>query len=64
MAAGSLAAGAQAGIGLVEAGSLFAGLQSAGAVGGGILGVYAIPVIIGAGIGVGAYVLINELTQS
>ena len=64
VAAGSIAAGVQSGIGLVEAGSAFSALQAAGAVGSGILGVYAIPVIVGVGLAVGAYVLVNELTAN
>ncbi len=56
-----MAAGIQSSIGLVEAGSTFAGMQSAGAVGAGILGTYAIPVIIGVGVAVGGYILVNEL---
>ena len=57
--AGSIAASVQSFLGLVEAGSFFSFLQSAGAAGSGILGVYAIPVIIGVGLAVGAYVLVN-----
>jgi hypothetical protein len=57
IAAGSIAAGAQSGIGIVSAGSGFASLQSLGALGSGIFGAYALPVVLGAMvIGGGAYV--------
>jgi hypothetical protein len=60
VAAGSVAAGVQSGIGLVSAGSGFASLQSLGALGLGILGDIALPLIIGVAavgaIGVGGYV--------
>ena len=48
--AGSTAAGIQAGIGAVQAGSWFAGFQTMGAVGGGILGAAFWPVTIGVGV--------------
>lgn len=52
-----MAAGAQSGIGLVSAGSSFASFQSLGALGQGIFGAYALPVVLGAiVIGGGAYV--------
>lgn len=57
VAAGSIAAGTQSAIGLVGAGSNFAYFQSLGALGQGIFGAYALPVVIGAVvIGGGAYV--------
>lgn len=54
VAAGSLAAGAQSAIGVVEAGSFFSMFQSIGALEQGIFGAYALPVIIGAAVVGGA----------
>lgn len=54
VAAGSIAAGIQSGIGLVNAGSGFAALQSLGALGQGIFGFFALPVIVGAAVVGGA----------
>ena len=57
VAAGSLAAGTQSAIGLVSAGSGFSFFQSVGALGQGIFGAYALPVIIiAAVVGAGGYV--------
>lgn len=57
VAAGSIAAGVQSGIGLVGGGSGFAALQSLGALGQGIFGFYALPVIaVAAVVGGGGYV--------
>jgi hypothetical protein len=47
VAAGSIAAGVQAGLGVVAQGSMFAGLQSMGALGVGILGSTVAPIAIG-----------------
>jgi hypothetical protein len=48
--AGTVAAGVQSGIGAVAAGSLFASLQSLGALGLGILGTAAMPVAVVTGL--------------
>jgi len=64
VAAGSIAAGIQSGIGLVEAGSAFAGLQAAGAAGTGILGTAALPLVIGAGLAVGTYVVVTNVIEA
>jgi hypothetical protein len=58
--AGSVAAGVQSGIGLVQAGSTFSYLQALGALGQGILGSYALPVIVVVGVGAGTYVVVNR----
>ncbi len=60
VAAGSVAAGVQSGIGLVQAGSAFSSLQALGALGQGVLGTYALPVIGLVGLGAGVYVLIDH----
>jgi len=61
VAAGSLAAGVQSGLGLVQAGSLFAGSQAVGATGVGLLGAAALPLAIGAGLLVGGFFLWKEI---
>ena len=58
--AGSTAAGIQAGIGSVAAGSAFAVFQSLGAFGLGVLGTAVVPVAIGTGLVVAAIPLIKK----
>jgi hypothetical protein len=59
--AGSTAAGIQAGIGIVAAGSTFGVFQSLGALGLGILGASALPIVAGTGAVVGTTVAIVKL---